>query len=513
MTKFMTADEAVGLIRDGDMVALCGSGGGVMEPYATLEALERRFLTTGHPRDLGLMHCSGIGNHKEAGISRFAHKGMIRRVVGGHWGWSPQMQKMANDGEIEAYNFSQGVISQLYREIAAHRPGLITSVGKYTFVDPRNDGGKLNDRTKEDLVTLITIGEKDYLMYKSFPVNVAIIRGSFGDEDGNISFAQEPAKLDALQAAQAAHNSGGIVIAQVKYPAAKGTLRKNQVYIPGVYVDAVVVDPGQMQTQEGEYNPAFSGEVVLPVDAMEPMPLNQRKIVARRAFMELKEHAIINLGFGMSDGVAAIAAEENFSDKIIMTIEQGIYGGVPATGDIFGVASNAVACLDEASQFDFYSGHGLDMTFLGMAQIDPAGNVNVSRFGSTIAGSGGFIDITQSAKKIVYCGTLTAGGLKTAVEDGKLKILQEGRNKKFLKKIDHLTYSTKYADEFGQEVVYCTERCVFRYVNGKLVLTEIAPGIDLERDILSQMEFMPEIAPDLKTMDERIFRTEKMNCK
>ena len=511
MSKFMTKEEAVALIKDNATIALSGSGGIVMEAYTVLEALEKRFLTTGHPCNMTLVHASGIGNKKEAGITRFAHKGMVKRVVGGHWGWSPEMQEMAVSNEIEAYNFSQGAICLLYREIAAHRPGLITKTGKYTFVDPRNGGGKLNEVTKEDLVSLINIGGEEYLLYKAFPVDVTIIRGTAADEDGNISMEQEPAVLDTLDAVMAAHNSGGIVIVQVKYKAAKGSLNSKKVRIPGVYVDAVVVDPQQKQTQEGEFNPAFTNDIILPVDAMEPLPLNHRKIVARRAFMELHPGKVINLGFGMPDGVAAVAAEEGFSDKITMTVEQGLYGGVPATGDIFGVVSNPVAMLDEAQQFDFYQGGGLDMAFLGLAQADPEGNVNVSKFGRTIAGSGGFIDITQSAKKVVFCGTFTSGGLRTEIAGGKLRILQEGRNRKFMSAVEHLTFSTKFAQEYHQEVVYVTERAVFKLQDGKLTLCEIAPGMDLEKDVLANMDFRPAIADQVKIMDARIFTDGRMN--
>lgn len=512
MSKFVSREAAAALIKDGDTVALTGSGGGVMEPYATLEAIETRFLETGSPNRITLIHASGIGNKKEAGITRFAHKGMVKRVIGGHWGWSPQMQQMAVSGEIEAYNFSQGVICHLFREIGAQRPGLLTKVGKYTFVDPRNGGGKLNDATKEDLVKLMEIDGDEYLFYKTFPVNVAIIRGTCADEDGNISMEQEPAVLDVLLAAQAAHNSGGIVIAQVKYPAAKGSLNSKKIKVPGVYVDAVVVDPQQWQTGEGEYNPAFSGDITLPVNALKPLPLNHRKIIARRAFMELEEGAVINLGFGMPDGVASVAAEENCSDKVTMTIEQGIYGGIPASGAIFGVASNPAAVIDEGAQFDFYSGHGLDMTFLGLAQADAQGNVNVSRFGPTIAGSGGFIDISQSARKVIFCGTFTAGGLKTGILNGRMEILQEGRNRKFIKEVEHLTYSTQYAQEMQQTVIYITERAVFEFREGSMVLTELAPGIDLERDVLGQMDFAPVIARDLRVMDMRLFLDRPMYC-
>lgn len=513
MSKFKSFEEAIDRIKDGDTVAVAGSGGGVMEPYRTLEVLEKKFLTCGSPSQLTLIHASGMGNKEEAGVSRFAHEGMVKRVIGGHWTWSPQMQALAAENKIEAYSFSQGVTIQLYREIAGGRPGLITKTGKYTYVDPRQCGGKVNEAAKEDLVKLIEIDGEEYLMYKAFPIDVAIIRGTCADEDGNISMEQEPAILDNLVLAQAAHNSGGIVIAQVKYRAAKGTLNCKKVKIPGVYVDMVVVDPNQMQTGEGEYNPNFTSEIMTPVDALEPLPLNQRKIVARRAFMELEPDTVINLGFGMSDGVASVAAEEGFSHKLTMTIEQGIYGGIPATGAIFGVASNPVAVIDESAQFDFYGGKGLDMAFLGLAQADQEGNVNVSQFGKTFNGGGGFIDISQGAKKVVYCGTFTAGGLKTEVVDGRLRILQEGRNIKLVKKVQQVTFSTKFSQEAGQRVVYVTERAVFEYRDGKLVLTEIAPGVDLERDVLAKMEFVPEIDQNLKQMDPRIFCPEVMRCK
>ena len=513
MAQIMTREQAAALIQDGDTVVITGSGGGVMEAYHTLEGIEERFLNTGHPANLTLVHASGIGDKNRAGVTRFAHKGMVRRVIGGHLGWSPEMQAMAVNNEIEAYNFSQGVICHLYREIAAQRPALITKVGKYTFVDPLLQGGKLNEVTKEDLVEHIKIHDVDYLMYKTFPVNIAVIRGTYADESGNISFDQEPARLDMLEAAQAAHNSGGKVICQVKGIVAKGSLSAKRVWIPGAYIDAIVVDPAQMQTGEGEYNPAFSGDVTIPISQLKAFPLNARKVVARRAFMELEQGAIINLGFGMPDGVAAVAAEEGFADKVTMTIEQGIYGGIPAQGAIFGVASNPDAFLDESTQFDFYSGHGLDTTFLGLAQADAQGNVNVSKFGTTISGSGGFIDISQSAKKVVFCGTFTTGGLKTAIEDGRLVIQQEGRIHKFVPAVEQITFSTQYAAEEQQTVVYVTERAVFRLTQDGVVLTEIAPGVDLEKDVLAQMDFRPKVAEDLKIMDECIFRPERMHCK
>lgn len=510
MSKFMSAKEAVKLIKDGDSIAVSGNGGGIMEPDALFEALEDRFLDEGSPGNLTLTHSAGIGDKDRGGISRFAHEGMVKRVVGGHWGWSPKMQQMANDNKIEAYNLPQGIIALQYREIAAKRVGVVTQTGLKTFVDPRVSGGKLNDVTKEDLVELVTMDGQEWLRYKTYPVTVALIRGSIGDEEGNISLAYEPAYLEALAIAQAVHNCGGIVICQVKYAAKAGSLDPKNVRIPGILVDAVVVHPGQMQTIEGEYDPALTGDVRMLVESMVPMPLDQRKVVARRAAMELSKGSVINLGFGMPDGVARVAAEEGIEGYVKMTIEQGIIGGVPAGGAIFGVAYNSESMIDGPSQFDFYSGGGLDMTCLGLAQADSHGNVNVSRFGPTIAGCGGFIDISQTAKKCVFCGTFTAGGLKTEIKDGKLEILQEGKHKKFLKDVEHITFSGDYARETGQSVLYVTERAVFEMTEEGLVLKEIAPGMNLEKDILGQMDFVPLMPREPQLMDKRIFMTDPM---
>lgn len=505
MSKVMTAEQAAELIQDGAAVSIVGSGGGVMDPERVFEAVEKRFLATGHPAGITLIHASGIGDKREKGINRFAHEGLVRRVIGGHWGWSPRMQQMALEGKIEAYNFPQGIIASNFREIAAHRPGLITKVGMDTFVDPRIEGGVLNDRTPNDQVEVIRLGGEEWLHYRANPVDVAIIRGTVADAHGNISMEEEAAEFEVLAQAQAAHNSGGIVICQVKYLAKEHTLDPMLVKVPGIFVDAVVVDPRQVQTGEGAYNPAFRGQFRYPLEAMEPMPMSHRKVVARRCAMELEAGSIVNLGFGMSDGVATIASEEGFLDSITLSIEQGIVGGMPARGDIFGVAYNPEAIINAPSIFDFYSGQGLDMTCLGLAQADAHGNVNVSKFGTTIAGCGGFIDISQSAKKLVYCGTFTAGGLKTQIRDGKLHILQEGRVKKFVRDVEQITYSGSYGQRTGQQVIYVTERAVFRLGEKGMVLTEIAPGVDLERDVLGQMEFVPEIDSELKVMDGDLF--------
>lgn len=513
MNKFMTLEQAAALIGDGASVAVCGNGGGVLEPNFLFEAVEKRFLETGHPTSLTLTHAAGIGDKDCGGISRFAHEGMIKRVIGGHWGWSPKMQQLANENKIEAYNFPQGIVSMQYREIAGHRPGLITKTGLKTYADPRVSGAKLNTCSTEDLIELIEINGEEWLHYKPYKFDIALIRGSFGDSNGNISMEQEPCYLDALQIAQAVHNCGGKVICQVKYAAEYGSLDPKMVRIPGILVDAVVVCPKQVQTIEAEYDPSMTGDLKIPVDAIPPMQMDQRKVVARRAAMEMRPGMIMNLGFGMPDGVAKVAAEEGINDYAKFAIEQGLIGGVPASGAIFGVAYNPEGMIDGPSQFDFFNGGGLDMTCLGLAQADSHGNVNVSKFGPTISGAGGFVDISQTAKKCVFCGTFTAGGLKTEIVDGEIHILQEGRAKKFVKDVEHITFSGEYAKETHQPVLYVTERAVFEMTGDGLVLKEIAPGVDLQKDILDQMDFVPLMPQPPVLMDARIFRPEIMGIK
>lgn len=506
MPQFVTAAEAVSLINDQDTIALLGSGGGVLEPKALYAAVEESFLAKGTPNGLTVYHSAGIGDRGSGGMSRFAHRGMVKRVVGGHWSWSPQMIELANSNAIEAYNLPQGVIVSQYREIAAKRAGLITKTGLGTYVDPRLGGGKLNQATTEDLVQLIEIDDQEWLRFIPKPLDIGIIRGTTADTRGNIAFNEEPCFLEALAIAQAVHNSGGKVIVQVKYLTEHGSLNPQLVKIPGYLVDAVVVVPEQEQTVESPYEPALSGAYRKPMNQQAPMRLDHRKVIARRAAMLLEAGSVINLGYGMPDGVASVAAEEGLLDSVTMTVEQGLSGGMPAGGDIFGVVYNADIFLDAPTQFDFYSGHGLDLTCLGLAQADASGNVNVSKFGDTIAGCGGFIDISQSARTCVFCGTFTAGSLKTAIGDGKLTILSEGRNRKFVAGVEHITFSGAQAKANGQQVWYITERAVFRLGENGLVLTEIAPGIDLQTDILDVMDFVPEISPDLTEMDPNIYR-------
>ncbi len=505
MVQFLSGPQAAEYIKDGDSIALLGNGGAVLEPRMVYRCIEERFLATGSPRDLSLSHSTGIGDKAVEGMSRFAHEGMVKRVIGGHWGWSPRMQQLAAEGKIQAYNLPLGVIVSQYREIAAKRPGLIAKTGLGTYADPRIDGGRLNLATPNDLVRLIEIDGQTWLHYRPWQVDVGIVRGTTADEDGNITFEEEVAFLEAQAIAQAAHNCGGIVIAQVHHVAERGSLDPQLVKIPGMLVDIVVVDPDQWQTSEGRYDPALCGRQRKPIGSLPAMPLTQRKVIARRAAMEVKPGMIFNLGYGMPDGVASVCSEEGITNTLTATIEQGLVGGTPASGDIFGAAYNASAFVDSPSQFDFYSGGGLDLTCLGLAQVDERGNVNVSRFGTTIAGCGGFIDISQSAGTCIFCGTFTAGGLKTSIVDGELRILHEGHSRKFVKRVEHVTFSGQHALDEEQTVWYVTERCVFRLGSTGLELAEIAPGVDLQTDILDQMGFLPLIRADLKLMDPRIF--------
>jgi len=508
--KVVSAAEAIAILRDGDTLCCAGFGSNGV-PVELILALEKRFLETGSPRDLTLLFGGGPGDGGTGGANHLGHEGMLKRVIGGHYGLVPQIGKLALESKVEAYNLPLGVISHLFRDIACGLPGTASKVGLGTFVDPRLEGGKIGSRTTEDLVSVIQLGGKELLYYKAMPISVAFIRGTSADAEGNITMERETLTQDMLAIATATKNSGGFVIAQVERIAERGSLNPRRVKVPGILVDCVVVAQPENHPQNlnGAYNPAFSAEVRVPLDALAPMPLDERKVIARRAAFELLPNAVVNLGIGMPEGVAAVANEEKILKYMTLTAEPGVIGGMPASGVNFGAATNPDAVVDMNQQFDFYDGGGLDLACLGLAECDPQGSINVSRFGPKLAGAGGFINITQNSRTVVFVGTFTAGGLKVKVEAGKLVILQEGRARKFVRKIEQVTFSGPYAASTGQNVLYVTERCVFRLGVEGLELVEVAPGVDVERDILAHMDFKPLIR-DVQPMDPRIFLPETM---
>jgi propionate CoA-transferase len=453
LRKVIPVDVAVALIRDGDVLASSGYGGNGT-PEALFAGLERRFLEGGAPRQLTLVFAGGQGDGKERGLNHLGHEGLLRRVIGGHYGLVPTIAKLATDNKIEAYNFPEGAITHLYRDIAAGKPGTLTRVGLGTFVDPRLEGGKVNPAAQEDLIELVEFDGEEALFFKGFPINVALVRGTTADPDGNVTMERESLRLETLALALAARNSGGVVLCQVERIAAAGSLDARRVRLPGVFVDCVVVAPSEhhMQNYGAQYDPALSGEVRVPLEAMAPLPMDEKKVIARRAAFELLPNSIVNLGLGLPDAIGAVVAEERIQDLITLTVDPGVFGGVPLGGAGFGASVNFSATIDHPSQFDFIDGGGLDSAYLGFAEWDALGNVNASRFAGCVAGCGGFINISQNAKKVVFIGTFTAGGLETAVSDHGLAIETEGRHAKFVSAVGQVTFSGPRAAAEGQEV-------------------------------------------------------------
>src|SRR5664279_1136394 len=508
--KVITADEAMQVILSGDTIAT-GGFVGIGFPEHLAVALERRFLETGEPGRLTLIFAAGQGDGKAKGLNHFGHKGMVERAIGGHWGLAPTLGALALNGDIDAYCLPQGVISHWFRDIAAGRPGTLTDIGIGTFIDPRLEGGRLNSRSVENIVELVKINGAEHLFVPSRRIDVALLRGTTADPEGNITMEREAVTLETLSIAQAVKNSGGLVIVQVERTTTRRVVSPREVKIPGILVDAVVLSPPEhhQQTFAESFNPAYTGDTTIADESIPSMTLTPRKVIARRAAMFLSPNSVVNLGIGIPEGIASVAKDEGILHLVTLTVEAGGIGGIPAGGLSFGATSNAEAIIDQPYQFDFYDGGGLDQAFLGMAEADADGNVNVSRFGTKIAGPGGFINISQSTKEVYFLGLFRAGA-KLAITDGRLQILEEGKVAKFQQQVGQVTFSGEYARQRGQTVYYITERCVFKLAPRGLELVEVAPGLDIERDIIEEMAFRPIVSDELTIMDPEIFAEDVM---
>jgi propionate CoA-transferase len=497
--QLSTADEAIAAIPSGATVAI-GGFVGAGHPELLTAALERRFLQDGAPRDLTLYYCAGQGDRGDRGLNHLAHRGLVRRVIGGHWNLAPKLGALALANEIEAYNFPQGVLCVLLREIAAKRPGVFTQVGLNTFIDPIHGGGRLNERTIEPLVERIVLDGRTWLRYKPVPVNVGLIRATTADRHGNLSMEREGFIGEVLPIAQAAKNHGGIVIAQVERTVDRLADPKS-VRVPGILVDHVVVSGGEGHEQT--FGEAFNPGYVETGDDLAAVPrlgFSERKIIGTRALQEVRPGDIVNLGIGLPEAVAAVAAETGRLGEFTLTVESGPIGGVPASGLSFGCSHFPEAIVDQPSQFDFYDGGGLDLAVLGAVEVDAEGSVNVTHFAGRFAGVGGFMNIAQSARRLVFCCSFRAGDLEVAVNEGKLRIVREGKHAKFVRSLDRVSFHGPSALARGQQVLYVTERAVFELTKRGLRLVEIAAGVDLETEVLARMEFVPEVGAALRPM-------------
>lgn len=513
MMQVINTKQFSQLVGDGQTVIIGGSGSGHAVPDALMKAIQERYLAEAHPRNITSIHPVGLGDKGELGANHFAHEGLLKRIVCGTLSDAPSVAALAAQDLVEAYTLPQGVLSQLTREIAGGRPGLITHVGLHTFVDPRLEGGRQSCKDSESLVEVLELDGREWLYYRAFHIDVALLRGTTADEDGNISMEDEAIWGEMLSMAQATKKCGGKVIVQVKQIAKAGTLAARTVKIPGILVDYVVVVPDQMQTFQTKYNPSYAGALKVSTSGFPRLALDARKIVARRCAMEIAPGLICNIGSGICTGVGLVAAEEGVLDKFTLTNEQGLIGGAPAFGLDAGAAWNYDAIVDQPYQFDFYDGGGLDLAFLSFVEIDRTGNVNISRFKDRIIGIGGFVNISQNTKSMVFAGTFTAGGLEISAAGGELRIENEGRFRRFVETVEQLTYNAQYGLSRQQEVTYITERAVFRATPAGLELVEYAPGINIERDILAHMDFQPLISKELKEMDSRMFVDKPMGLK
>ena len=509
--EFITAKEAVDRIKSGSTICTIGMTL-VSACESILKELENRFLETGSPNQLTYMHTCGQSDRKAGAVFHLAHEGLTKRIIGGHWGLCPKMMELISANKVEAYNLPQGQMANMFHSMALREPGKISKVGLGTFIDPRIEGGKMNDRTKplEDIVDVVEIDGEEYLRYREIPIDTLLIRGTYADENGNISTQEEAMVLELLPAVMATKRFGGQVICQVKKVVKAGTISPKEVVVPGVLVDAVVVceepEENHRQTSSWYYDPAYSGQAWAPESKTEPIPLNVRKVIGRRAMMELEPDVVINVGTGIpNDVIGAIIAEENISDDVTITVESGIYGGVPAGGIDFGISRNAQALIPHDRQFEYYNGAGIDFTFMGAGEMDQEGNVNATRMGDKAPGAGGFIDITARAKNVIFCSTFTGKGLKVEFDENGLRIVEEGKIRKMVKAVQQISYNGKIAGDTGQNMVYVTERAVFKLTPEGPMLVEIANGVDIQKDILDQMDFEPLIAKDLKYTDTRIY--------
>ena len=509
--EFITAKEAVDRIKSESTICTIGMTL-VSACESILKELEERFLETGSPNQLTYVHTCGQSDRKAGAVFHMAHEGLTKRIIGGHWGLCPKMMELISENKVEAYNLPQGQMANMFHSMALREPGKISKIGLGTFIDPRIEGGKMNEKTKplEDIVDVIEIDGEEYLRYREIPIDTLLIRGTYADENGNISTQEEAMVLELLPAVMATKRFGGQVICQVKQMVKAGTISPKEVIVPGVLVDAVVVcdepEVNHRQTSSWYYDPSYSGQAWAPESKTEPIPLNVRKVIGRRAMMELEPDVVINVGTGIpNDVIGAIIAEENISDDVTITVESGIYGGVPAGGIDFGISRNAQALIPHDRQFEYYNGAGIDFTFMGAGEMDQEGNVNATRMGDKAPGAGGFIDITARAKNVIFCSTFTGKGLKVEFDENGLRIVEEGKIRKMVKAVQQISYNGKIAGDTGQNMVYVTERAVFKLTPEGPMLVEIAKGVDIQKDILDQMDFEPLIAKDLKYTDTRIY--------